>query len=161
MNKWMYKIEEYLLLSIFCVAFLSLVAQVISRNIFGISIVWSEELARILFLWIVFLGASYCLRVGGHISIDFFISRLPDYLHFFIVILINIISGIFMIILSYVGIDLAIKLSSLQTVALEISSFWLYAAVPVGCFFMAIRYFSQLISVLRNGLNVEKPSTLL
>jgi len=41
------------------------------------SIAWSEEFARMLVLWISFLGASLLLKEGSHIRIDLF-SRLSS-----------------------------------------------------------------------------------
>lgn len=64
-------------------AFVTLVAvtfaAVVFRYVFNSSLVWGEELARYLFVWLVFLGASIGTRRGIHISIDLFGRRLGRY----------------------------------------------------------------------------------
>lgn len=59
--------------------FAAVVAQVAYRYL-GISIVFSEELARLLNLYAVFLGAVVATRIDAHIRIDVidhFVGRLP------------------------------------------------------------------------------------
>ena len=41
---------------------------------------WSEELAKLLMLWIVFLGASAGIHRGEHVTIDFLLQRPGQYL---------------------------------------------------------------------------------
>lgn len=47
--------------------------QVCTR-IAGRPIMWGEEVARWLLIWIVFVGLGYAFRDGGLISVDFFIK---------------------------------------------------------------------------------------
>ena len=52
-------------------------AGVIFRYVLNDSLVWSEELARYLFIWIIFLGAAIGVRQGAHIALDIFVAGLP------------------------------------------------------------------------------------
>ena len=61
--KWL---DEYAEISI-CVALLSamtliLAVQVFMRYVMGASLSWSEELARYLFIWLIYLGISFGAR---------------------------------------------------------------------------------------------------
>ena len=51
-------------------------AQVFSRYVFSISLVWVEEAARFLFTWVIWLGAAVGLRRGQHIAFTFLAMRL-------------------------------------------------------------------------------------
>lgn len=51
--------------------------NVILRYIFSSGIVAAEEIARLMFVWLVFLGAALALRRQQHLGIDFLQSRLP------------------------------------------------------------------------------------
>lgn len=53
-------------------------AQVISRFVFNSPLSWSEELARYLFIWIIFIGASVAVREKAHFGIDFFVELFPN-----------------------------------------------------------------------------------
>ena len=62
-----------------CLAILTalIFIQVVSRYVFHNSLSWSEEIARYLEVWIVFLSGSYALGHGQHIAMDLVISRVP------------------------------------------------------------------------------------
>lgn len=55
---------------------LSTWAQVLFRK-FGVSVDWTEELARVLFLCSVFLSIAIALHESKHIVVDFLFNRLP------------------------------------------------------------------------------------
>ena len=52
-------------------------ANVMLRYLTDASIVWSEEVARYLMIWLTFLGVGPVLRLGGHIAIDSLQEALP------------------------------------------------------------------------------------
>lgn len=52
--------------------------QILARDIFIISSMWTEELARFLFVWIVFLGAATLIEDNAHIRISILTDRLPS-----------------------------------------------------------------------------------
>jgi C4-dicarboxylate transporter, DctQ subunit len=43
-----------------------LFAQIVSREVFGRSISWIEELSVYMFIWFVFLGASHAAKMAAH-----------------------------------------------------------------------------------------------
>lgn len=49
---------------------------VIFRYVLNDSLTWSEEFARYLFIWMVFLGAAIAARRRAHIALDVFSGRL-------------------------------------------------------------------------------------
>ncbi|NYI78827.1 TRAP transporter small permease [Nocardioides panzhihuensis] len=51
--------------------------QVFSRELLSNSPSWSEESARILLVWIGFLGATIGFREGAHIAVTFLVDRFP------------------------------------------------------------------------------------
>ena len=58
------------------VMFLITLWQIIARFIPGNTTVWSEEVARFVFVWIVFLGAATLMRDNEHIRISIVTDRL-------------------------------------------------------------------------------------
>ena len=57
--------------------FLTTFYQVLARNVLFTSAMWTEELAKILFVYIVFLGSSSLIENEGHICITLVSDRLP------------------------------------------------------------------------------------
>jgi len=51
--------------------------QVVARYVLLISTPWSEELARLFFVWAVFLGAAIGVKRNMHLRVDFLFVRLP------------------------------------------------------------------------------------
>lgn len=52
--------------------------QVVARYIFNSSLSWSEELLRYLFIWLAFIGMSYCVKKGSHMRIDIVEQLVPS-----------------------------------------------------------------------------------
>ena len=71
-KKFIDNFEEY-----FCVWSLAIMTvlvfiQVIMRYVFQNSLSWSEELARYIFLWLSWIGASYAVKERSHFRVEMF-----------------------------------------------------------------------------------------
>src|SRR5689334_20578712 len=55
-----------------------LLAGVAARYVFHNSLVWSDELASILFLWLAMLGAVVAFRRGEHMRMTALATRAPE-----------------------------------------------------------------------------------
>ena len=51
--------------------------QVVCRYVFQNSLTWSEEMARYMFVWLVYFSVSYTARREKHIRIDAAINLYP------------------------------------------------------------------------------------
>ena len=60
---------------IFAVLFLSLVVQVVRRFVFGAPAAWTEELATIAFVWVIFWGTAFTVPLPTHVAVDFVVPR--------------------------------------------------------------------------------------
>lgn len=83
-RKFVYTLKHYLDLvvnSIVIILMAGLIAvvfiQVTSRYVFNSPTVWSEELARYLSIWVVFLASAIVFRCDKHLSVDFVVSVFP------------------------------------------------------------------------------------
>lgn len=70
------RIEEGLIAFLLTAMTLIAFTQVIARYVFNYSFVWALELLTFLFAWLIFLGMSYGVRVGGHIGVDAIVKSL-------------------------------------------------------------------------------------
>jgi TRAP-type C4-dicarboxylate transport system permease small subunit len=73
MKKWADRFNGLLLVLMFLTTFY----QILARDVFFISSMWTEELARFLFVWIVFIGAATLVKDNEHIRIAIVLDRLP------------------------------------------------------------------------------------
>ena len=60
---------------VFAVLFLSLVVQVVRRFVFGAPAAWTEELAAIAFVWVIFWGTAFSVPLADHVAVDFVVPR--------------------------------------------------------------------------------------
>ncbi len=62
-----------------CLAVMSVLvfANVVLRYAFDSGIAWSEELSRLVFVWLIFLGAILASKEHAHIGFDTLVRRLP------------------------------------------------------------------------------------
>jgi len=68
---------EVFLVFIFSLLVLDVLWQVFSRYILGRSSSFTEEFARFALIWLAILGAAYLNGQRSHLSIDFFVKKLP------------------------------------------------------------------------------------
>lgn len=67
-------LEEFLMKLFLAAMALIMGIQVLFRYVFGMSLSWSEELARYLFIWSGFLSVSYCTKKCVSIKIEQFVA---------------------------------------------------------------------------------------
>lgn len=64
-------IESHICRTLLALFVMLLFAQILSREIFGYSFSWSEELSTYMFVWFVFFGASYAAKMSAHNRVTF------------------------------------------------------------------------------------------
>lgn len=70
-------LEEFLMISLLITMTVIMGIQVFSRYIIGVSLSWTEEITRYLFIWSAFLSVSLCTKKCISIKIDQFIKMFP------------------------------------------------------------------------------------
>lgn len=139
-----------------------LFVQVIMRRGFNNSLVWSEELARYIFIWLVYLGISYGAKQIRHIKIEGALLMFPKFLRPYIILIGDLLFLAYAIIIIYTGIDLVQRQMMLNQVspALSIPMSIVYAAPVVGFAFTAIRQIQTLcthnIQIIKNPALLDK-----
>jgi TRAP-type C4-dicarboxylate transport system permease small subunit len=73
-DKLLSQVNDLLASTLFILMFVDVFGSVILRYVFGFSYRWSDELARYLFIYIVFLGIPIAFRENIHAKIEYFTS---------------------------------------------------------------------------------------
>lgn len=76
-KKALNKVLAFLSVVLFTVLVCVTVWQVFSRQVINSPSTWSEELSKILFVWLSFIGSAFLFGERGHIAVDFIARRLP------------------------------------------------------------------------------------
>ncbi len=124
--------------------------QVIFRFVIKGSLPWSEELARYVMVWAVFIGASMGAKSGAHIGVEAFVKVLPEGWKKPLVIVSAAFSVLFCGVVFALSAKVVINIftSGQVSPAMEIPMYWAYAAVPVGILLMGVRFVEAAVLAL-------------
>jgi C4-dicarboxylate transporter, DctQ subunit len=137
------KIEENLVF-LFMLGMLVIVfAAIVNRFILKESLPWADELSRYLMIWSVMIGASLGVKTSIHIGIDAVTNLFAPRGQKVLLIINYVLSFAFCITVLAIGIPFMLTLFETNQLSpsLRIPIYLAYGSVPVGVFFMAIRYF--------------------
>ncbi|EIM29919.1 TRAP transporter large permease [Microvirga lotononidis] len=115
-----------------------LFAGVIARFVLHQPLVWSDELASILFLWLAMLGAVVAFRRNEHMRMTAIVSRASPQTRVFLDVFATGAALAFLLLIAWPAFEYAQEETFITTPALEITNAWRAAALPVGIGLMAI-----------------------
>jgi TRAP-type C4-dicarboxylate transport system permease small subunit len=69
------RILEVIMVTILTIMVGLVFGNVVARYVFNSAITWAEEVARFLFVWLTFVGASFGLMKGLHLGMDMVVVR--------------------------------------------------------------------------------------
>lgn len=113
-------------------------ANVSLRYTTNFSIVWAEEVARYLMVWMTFLGAGLALRTGGLVAITNLHDAMPDKPQRALRAIIVAGLLVFFAVMIWVGYSYALRMRFQMTPATRIPFSAIYAAMPIGFALMTI-----------------------
>ena len=137
-----------------CVAMMvmlvTIFAQVITRYCFDYTPEWSEELARFLFVYVVFLGSALIMGESGHLAVEFLPNRFKGKpFGKFLEILVMVSSYVFVLILLVQGAKMTQIMTFQESPGLEISMSYVYAVIPVSSVLMLLYLVRDTIRIFR------------
>lgn len=130
-NRWALIV---LLAAMACIVF----ANVALRYLTNESLVWAEEVARHLMVWLTFLGAGLVLRFGGHIAIENLHDVLPGRAGMWLRAAIVAALLVFFSVMAWHGAQYTSIMRFQTTAATGISFGWVYLAMPLGFVLMIV-----------------------
>ncbi|KPK27360.1 MAG: hypothetical protein AMJ66_11150 [Betaproteobacteria bacterium SG8_40] len=133
-------IEEAAVFVILAALLATLSLQIASRFLFQFPLDWTEELARVGQMWLVFIGAAVGARRAEHFVVEIFMERVSFPGKQQVARGIDILVVGFFLVLALVSAWMA-WFGSIQTMpALAASVAWGYAAIPAGCALIAFHF---------------------
>ncbi|KTT62594.1 TRAP transporter small permease, partial [Sphingomonas sanguinis] len=115
-----------------------LFAGVCTRYVFPRPLIWSDELAGILFLWLAMLGAAVAFRRGEHMRMTALVASAGPRLWAYLDVVATCAALAFLVLIVHPAYEYAYEESFITTPALQISNTWRAAALPVGICLMAL-----------------------
>jgi TRAP-type C4-dicarboxylate transport system permease small subunit len=125
MNKVLAKVFkgiEILISTMLGVMIILVFANVVARKVFNHGFVWSEEIARICFIYLVYLGAIGAMKDNNHLLVETVLVRVPKKIQKFLYAFIQIL----IIWLMYI-----LTMGSFGLVLQNINDRWVATQIPV------------------------------
>ena len=123
--------------------------QVVTR-ITGIPMPWSEEAARFLFIWLIYLAGFIMVRKGINITFDLVLELLPDRLWKVVFTAVNLVSMFFLAVVIVLGFQVAMMNMTQLSSVMRIPIGFIYLAIPIGSLGMLIAQIETFVKLLKN-----------
>lgn len=117
---------------------------------FGHPLIWSVDLAQLLFIWLCFFGADRALRMKGHMGVDLIIRRLSNRKRLLVESALALCTLIFLSSLAVKGVQLTILNKERLYGDSGIPYYFVTIAVPFGCLILSITVIRNFIFAWRN-----------
>lgn len=121
------------------------------RYVVNDPISWTEQISRIFFVWVTFLGAAVLYRDKSHIVIDMFLEMMPTAIKSALVWLIEFAVLLFIVVFFFYGLKLSIDTLPHRFGALDISPASFYFAAPVSAAMMLLFFIERLVDPSKRG----------
>jgi TRAP-type C4-dicarboxylate transport system permease small subunit len=131
--------------------------QVVFRYGLESSLSWSEELARYLFVWIIFIGISVATRRRQHIFVEVLVAQMPRALRIWTDLLSVVVSIIFFAVFGYVCSLLMLNAWHQYSTALDVRIAYVYAAAPIGAGLSVLHLVSGLLQRWSGNEQAARP----
>ena len=125
------------------------IANVISRNLWGHSFSFAEEVSQILMVLITFVGIGYGVRHARHIRMSAVYDQLKGRARKTLMMIVSLGTGILLMVLAWYAVQYVVGVyrAGSVTPAMRIPLYLIYAWVPIGFVIGGIQY---LLATWRN-----------
>jgi tripartite ATP-independent transporter DctM subunit len=125
----------------------TLFAGVVARYGLQRPLIWSDELASILFLWLAMLGSVVAFRRSEHMRMTAVVANAKPAMRAYLDVVATCAAMAFLLLIVGPAYQYAYEESFITTPALQISNTWRAAALPVGVCLMGLFALLRLVRV--------------
>ncbi|MFW5915071.1 MAG: TRAP transporter small permease [Planctomycetota bacterium] len=150
------KFEEVIGVVLLGVLMTMIFFNVVARIFFNSGLSGAEELSRIFYVLVVYIGASYGIRTDDHIRVNVVVEALPEKARKVLLILTDIVWAGFNIAIVVISMDLydRMKLFLGKSAMFDIPLHYIFLTIPVGFLLLTLRLVQ---SYFRKPQDPEEP----
>ncbi|TPV52909.1 TRAP transporter small permease [Aestuariibacter sp. GS-14] len=136
------KMERTLTVTLLAAIVLLVLLAAVLRTI-GYPVIWSVDVAQLLFVWLAVLAANQALREGAHARLDVLFNKLSIINRLRFQLCLNVISGLCLVCIGIFGFKL-LSINPARTLgSTELPYAWVTAAIPAGALLMLVTICQQ------------------
>lgn len=155
-HKYLYRLEDIMLVSLLMIILSIAVLQIILRNFFDSGIIWGDSFLSVSVLWLGMAGAVFASRNNSHISIDLGVRFLSTKSKQIANAVVFLFTAFICAIVAWYGVNLVLIEYADRTMAFAQIPTWLtISIIPLGFAIMALRYFIAFVLII----NKQKPES--
>lgn len=136
-------------LSALLLAAMSIVVMIqIVLKWFNMPLSWSEEMARYMFIWLIYIASAYAVKKRTHIKVEILSLLLKEKGNFILDVIADLAFLIFATVIAYFGWIATYRIAFVHVQAspsMHINMGWAYMSFALGCTLMAIRLVQDLV----------------
>ena len=139
-----------LLIAIVIITFI----QVLFRYVFQLSLAWTEELARFVFLWLASLSIAYAFKLKSHFALTFLIDRMNMEYKRILYFIVNGVMLTFLIIFVWTATEYNLSVISQIGPSTGLSMFVPYSSLIIGGLLMIYYILQDVLKNIKNRSEV-------
>lgn len=139
-----------IMLLIICIV---MIMQVIARYIFNSPLVWSEEVARDLFIWMTMIGFSYNARTNNNIEMTLLTDKFSPKVRKCLNFIKNIVGFLLFLFLIFPAISYYKTQIPSVSPTLLFSMGWIGISVPIGMILCTLQYLIHCILDIKSFIS--------
>lgn len=132
--------------------------QVFTRYVMQAGLTWTEEVARMILVWTVMLGAAVAMERNEHYMITVLSARFRGAFRTWVLVVTNVLGLVFLVALVHYGSLYMAANMKTTYVSTGVSRGWVYLALPVGSAIMAGSLLLHSIEALIRG-EIPRPAS--
>lgn len=140
---------KYALTLLSVILTVSVFLQVLIRFVFKYPLPWTEEIARIAFVYCIFVGATIAVRENSHLQVDFLLVILPKRVARAAVFLGMLLVGVFLIFVTWQGVVLVLATGVQMSPVMQVPFKYLYLILPVSGALMLLYLVANMLALIR------------
>ena len=138
--------ERWIMMALFVALFFIVMAGIISRVVFNSPFTWTEEAARLVFIWPIFMGISYGTKYDKHINVTIVLDKMPKKVSVLFTIFWDIVALAIFVWIGFYGVQYIIYMSNSVTSVLRINQGITTSIVAISAILNVIRIIEKLIT---------------
>lgn len=153
------RIERWICVILLIVLTTAIILQIVLR-IFNVPLSWTEELARLMFVWCVYIGSCHAARFDKHLKVDILAIFMNEKGKYILNMISGIITIVFFCILTYIMV-VVLKAFTVRPQTSPIMKFdmiYAYSAPFVCAVISSIRYLENLVRYTKDYMDFRKSS---
>lgn len=140
---------KYALTLLSVILTVSVFLQVLIRFVFKYPLPWTEEVARIAFVYCIFVGATIAVRENSHLRVDFLLVILPKRVARAAVFLGMLLVGVFLVFVTWQGVVLVLATGVQMSPVMQVPFKHLYLILPVSGAIMLLYLVANMLALIR------------